>query len=278
MEKYTRKCPNCKSVISHTSKYNRNAHEKKMTLCRTCSGKARYKKYGGYIDIINEDVKSGKRKNGFQDKKHTTKSRKLISESHLNNCESYRTPEFREKMRIISSGESNPMHGKTVYGIWVEKYGVEEANRRDVIRRKKWSLKSSGKNNPMYGKETPKKAGNGISGWYKEFYFRSLHELKFILTCERFKLKIISAGKIRVKYLSYTGNDRTYTPDFIISDKFLVEVKPIKLQNTPLNLLKFESARKYCNENNLKFKVLDFGIVYQKQLDELIMNNIIKLS
>lgn len=33
----------------------------------------------------------------------------------------------------------------------------------------------------------------------------------------------------------------------------------------------------YCNKNGLKFKVKDFGMVYQNQLDELIINNLVKL-
>src|SRR5690606_1391982 len=100
-------------------------------------------------------------------------------------------------------------------------------------------------------------------GWYKEFYFRSLHELKFILVCERFKLKIRSSENLRIGYKSYNGNNRTYSPDFIVNELFLTEIKPKRLQSTPLNKLKFDAAIKYCNKNNLKFKIKDFGIVHQ---------------
>jgi hypothetical protein len=278
MEEYTRKCPECNEIITHKTKYSRNQCDHNKRPCRSCSSKIRYKNYGSTIDIINAEVKSGERKNGFQNHVHSIESKNLISQSHLNNSDSYKTPEFRDKMRIISSGENNSMYGKTVFDIWVEKYGIEEANKRDSNRRKKWSSKSKGKNNPMYGKEPPQKSGNGISGWYNSFFFRSLHELKFILICERFKLKIISAEKIRIKYLSYTGNERTYSPDFIVDNKYLIEVKPKKLHNTPLNLLKFASVIEYCKENELKFKVLDFGIVPQYQLNELIAKNIVKLN
>ncbi|MBR4316812.1 MAG: hypothetical protein IKP65_07630 [Alphaproteobacteria bacterium] len=40
--------------------------------------------------------------------------------------------------------------------------------------KKKYSEKSKGKNNPMYGKPAPKGSGNGVSGWYKGWFFRSL--------------------------------------------------------------------------------------------------------
>lgn len=70
----------------------------------------------------------------------------------------------------------------------------------------------------------------------------------------------------------------TISPDFIVNDEFLVEVKPKKLMNTPLNKLKFKAGEKYSKENNLKFKVIDVGIVEQTQLDDLIKNKIIKLD
>lgn len=278
MEEYTRKCPLCDKIIIHKTKYSRNTSEKNKRPCKPCSSKLRYKKFGGNINIINSEVKLGIRKNGFQDKKHTLETKRMMSISHTNNSEPYKTPEFKEKMRIISSGKNNPMYGRTVLDVWIKKYGIEEARKRDLIRKTKWSLSSKGKNNSMYGKETPQKAGNSIHGWYKTFYFRSLHELKFILICERFKLKIVSAEKIRVKYISYNGSERTYSPDYIINDIYLVEIKPKKLHNTPLNKLKFDSAKKYCNKNNLKFKVLDFGIVYQEQLNELISSKMVKLN
>lgn len=277
MEKYVRKCPICNDIVSHKTKYSRNLCEKKLRLCRSCSAKERYKKYGNNIDIINEDVKSGKRKNGFQDKKHTTEAKKVISISHLKNIETYKTTEFRKKMSSVTSGERNPMFGKTVYGVWIEKYGIEEANKRNIERKKKWSLKSKGENNPMYGKESPLKSGKGVGGWYKGLHFRSLHELKFLLISERFNLKVSSGEKIRIKYTSYKGNKRTYSPDYIVNDIFLTEIKPKRLQTTPLNKLKFQSGMEYCSKNGLKFKVKDFGIVYQNQLDDLIMNNLVKL-
>lgn len=278
MKENERKCPKCSNTIIHNSKYNKNSAEKEQRLCRSCSSKERYNKYGSYIDVINEDVRLGKRKNGFQNKTHTSQTKKIISLTHLKNLEVYKSEKFREKMRLVTTGNKNPMFGKTVYDVWVKKYGIEEAVKRDIERRKKWSLKSKGTNNPMFGKETSPKSGKGISGWYKDFYFRSLHELKFILVCERFKLKIVTSGKLRIGYTKYDGTHRTYSPDFIINDMFLTEIKPKRLQSTPLNKLKFEAGINYCKKNNLKFKVKDFGIVRQEQLNELIKNKLVKLN
>ncbi len=278
MEEFTRECPLCGNEIKHTTKYSRNQCRRNKRPCRSCSSKIRNKKFDINLDKINEDVKTGKRKNGFQNRKHSPESRRLISEAKLRNPEPYKSQEFRDKMSVISSGENNPMYGRTVYDVWVEKYGKIEADKRDVARRKKWSIASSGKNNPMYGKETPHKAGNGVSGWYKEFYFRSLHELQFILTCERFGLKLVSVENIRIGYVSYTGNERTYSPDYLVNDELLIEVKPRKLHATPLNELKFEAARNYSKKNNFKFKVVDYGIPSQNKINSLIQNKVIILN
>jgi len=41
----------------------------------------------------------------------------------------------------------------------------------------------------MYGKPAPIGSGNGWSGWYKGWYFRSLLELSFMINViERFKM------------------------------------------------------------------------------------------
>jgi hypothetical protein len=50
------------------------------------------------------------------------------------------------------AGENNPMYGKSVYDIWVDKYGKVEADERMFIANLKRSLLMSGENNPMYCK------------------------------------------------------------------------------------------------------------------------------
>ena len=127
---------------------------------------------------------------------------------------------------------------------------------------------------------------NPISGRYNVFWYYTenykleltAHEITYtVLKAWDESIKICSAENIRIKYISYNGNKRTYSPDYIVNDVFLTEIKPKRLQSTPLNKLKFECGIKYCDENGLKFKVKDFGIIFQNQLDELITNNLVKL-
>lgn len=45
--------------------------------------------------------------------------------------------------------------------------------------------------------------------------------------------------------------------DYIINDKYMVEVKPKKLFNTPLIKVKCDAALIYCKEHNLIYKLLE---------------------
>ena len=58
-----------------------------------------------------------------------------------------------------------------------EFYGQEKAK----VIKEKFSLRMRGKNNHMYGKPSPNGSGNGWSGHYGSFYFRSLLELSFLI-------------------------------------------------------------------------------------------------
>lgn len=262
---YTRKCPNCENEISYKSEISLNNAIKKETICFSCNGKK-----NGWSKVNKKRIGEN---NPFYGKNHSIETKNKISNKNKGKIYS---EEVNKKKAL--PGSKNGMFGKSIYEVWVEKYGEEVANKKREDWKFKISKKNKGEGNPMYGKPVPKKSGNGISGWYKDFYFRSLHELKFILICERFKINCVSAENLRFLYESYDGNKRTYSPDFLVEDKYIVEVKPKKLQGTPLNKLKFEAAKKYCKENNLRFKILDFGILTQNELDQLVKNKKIKLN
>lgn len=70
--------------------------------------------------------------------------------------------------------------------------------------------------------------------------------LQFLLVAERFNLKLKTAEskQYQIKYSDFEGTEMSYFPDYVVNDKWLVEVKPKKLWNTPKNKLKFESAKK----------------------------------
>jgi hypothetical protein len=207
--------------------------------------------------------------NPFFGKKHSDQTiSKIVNNRDLSKC---KTDEFRQKMSKISYGKNNPMYGKNFYDIWVKKYGKEEADNRMKEFNKKQSLRTSGKNNPMYGRPSPQGSGNGWSGWYKGWYFRSLKELSYMINViEKKNIKWKSAEKdINIKYINYNGKERTYHPDFLLEDKVLIEIKPRKLMETPANKLKKEAALKYCEENNIEYRMVDVKILKIEELRNL---------
>ncbi len=176
-----------------------------------------------------------------------------------------RTLKMKSKMSIKSAGEKNPNFGGR-YSKWEgghkwirerkgqsleQKYGEERGSK---IRQKR-SENSSGKNNGMYGKPSPQGSGNGWSGWFNGFFFRSLLELSYLKFCVDAGIKIQSAESVKYKVKYSTGGvSRTYFPDYYLQDTDeIVEVKPMKLSKSKDNIAKFEAAKHKYGE---KFKII----------------------
>jgi len=171
------------------------------------------------------------------------------------------------------------MYGRSVYSVWLAKYGKEGADRRDLECREKKSKKSSGKNNPMYGKSSPNGSGQGWKGWYKDFFFRSLRELSYVLYLEEYNIKWTSGEHdILIRYKNYDGSDRTYRPDFYLPElKKVIEIKPKRLQKSPLIKLKTKAAIKHCENLGLEYEILDYPINLDK-IKSSLNNGLIKFQ
>lgn len=230
---YTRNCPECKQEIAYKSKHNCSYAERDNRLCKKCQFKGE--------------------RNPFFGKTHTEETKKKILANR--DFSVYKTDEFRSKMKQLVIDGKTGMTGRSVYSVWVEKYGKEEADKRLEQFKIKTSKNNSGKNNPMYGKPAPNGAGNGWKGWYKSVFFRSLRELMFMIENDGL---FQSAEKIRISY-QFNGKNRTYAPDFIVGNR-LIEIKPAKLHDSPNNLAKFAAAKDFCDQNGLTFKVIDVKI------------------
>jgi hypothetical protein len=159
-------------------------------------------------------------------------------------------------------------------------YGADKAN----IIKDKLSLSLSGDKNPMYGKPAPFGAGGGFSGWYKDWYFRSIFELSFMINyIEKNNKNWISAEskQFSINYI-FKFKNRNYFCDFVFpDDHMIVEIKPRSLATIQQNVVKFEAASVWALENGYIFKVFtetDFSLLSQKEIDYLVDNKIVILN
>jgi len=318
-----RKCPSCKVEISYSTVGNFNAAEKGSRNCKKCSQDTRFK------DSVKRDrnkwklncsdcgeLKEFKSYNSFKNAERVGvyKCGSCVSKEIANR------PEEMERLKQIASqpgeknamygksiydvwvekygeyeaikrfnnwinnledksGDKNPMHGKSFYDIWVEKHGKEEADIKLQDYKKNKSEQNSGENNPMYGKPAPIGSGNGWSGWYRGWYFRSLHELSYMINViERFGISWESAEKKKwsVKYVDWDGVERNYFPDFILEGKYMVECKPKKLWESETVKRKKYAGVKKCKELELTYKIVSPRKLSDDEINILYNNGDIK--
>lgn len=193
---------------------------------------------------------------------------------------------FREKCSLANKGENNSNFGGKWHGLnpassqkgktLEDLYGKEKANNI----KNKISIASSGENNSMYGKPSPPGSGNGWSGWYNNWYFRSLLELSFMINViERFNFTWLGAEKEKYKihYIDWNNKKRTYHPDFVLNEKYLIEIKPKYLWNSETVKRKCEAAKIFCDDRNLKFKITScIKLLTHNEIEQLIKENKVK--
>lgn len=136
--------------------------------------------------------------------------------------------------------------------------------------------------NWQFGKPASQGGGNGWSGWYRKWYFRSLFELSFMINyIEKNNLKWISAEnkKYAILYNHYNGNIRHYFADFLLNNNELVEIKPKKLISSPLVKLKIEAGERWCKLNNFIYNIYteeNFNMLTNKEIQNLVESGKIK--
>lgn len=231
----------------------------KKDLCRSCKQKVQYKEGSrkeSWSKVNKRNIGKTLEERLGEEKAKLCKEKmsKSLSENNPRWSKKHRTDdeikEQKENAKIIG----DRLRGKTLEEI----YGKEKA----IIISKKLSLSRIGEKNPMYGKPSPKGSGNGWSGYYLDFYFRSLLELSYIHYLVENDINFENAEKkiYTVKYI-LNGEKRTYRPDFYLIDtNKIIEIKPSALVNSYLNKIKFTAAKNKFN---------NFNIITEKDINKL---------
>lgn len=247
---YTRTCAECKCTLTYKTRTTFLAAEEKKSLCKSCGIKNRFKKRPG---------QNAGKENPFYGKVHSNETKEKIKAAITGRI-------LGKDPRKGSPGTTNPMHGKSFYAVWEEKYGKEAANILLKQYRDKISTRVSGRGNPMYGKPAPQGSGNGWKGWFKGWFFRSLRELSYAVMLEKQKKKWVGAEKHRISYTDPLGVKRTYCPDFLVENKILVEIKPDKLIQTPSVMAKSKAGKDYCEKQGLTYHITDISLLPLEEL------------
>jgi hypothetical protein len=266
MNEFKKKCPKCECELLFKNEVSFKTSIKKNSVCRKCAASGENNAMFGKIGELNP----------FFGKKHSKETLEKQSKIKLGKTHSQ---ESLDKMKGLSSGDKNGMFGKSFYEIWVEKYGVDIANEKLNDFKNNQSENVSGENNPMFGKPSPTGSGNGWSGWYKGWYFRSLRELTYMVkVIKRFNLtwECGEQKSYKIKYITFDGKERNYFPDFIINGKYIIESKPKRLWTSDSVIRKKEAAIKFCENNGLKYKLIDIGVLTDEEIKNLYYNGDIK--
>lgn len=116
---------------------------------------------------------------------------------------------------------------------------------------------------------------NSKTGYCNGLYFRSSYEEKFIMFCERYEIKVVSAENKNhcVKYPAEDGKQRSYYPDFYLPDcKTTVEIKPISMYCVGNNPSKIHTACQQA-ENFVVLTEID-GFLYEDCWQEFYDNQV----
>jgi len=249
------KCLNCKNIF-----------ESKINSRKFCSHRC--------SSIFNNKKRSPELKQKLLDGAIKYCKGKTLEEK----CGIKKAKIIKKQLSENNSGKNNPNYGGLYRGTRIiiknktyeEIFGKEKAKEIKL----KLSQNNRGNGNPMYGKPSPKKSGNGWSGYYEGHYFRSLLELSYLKYLLDNNINFEN-GEKKEYIIEYKLNkiNRTYHPDFYLIDtNELIELKPRKLVNSYINKFKFKSAyKKFGN----KFKILtqeDIKILSIEEIKELIKN------
>lgn len=284
---FFRNCPQCSKILYYSNKGTRDLLIRRNSTCSSCSRKNTYKENPSYLEEVRKRMhkfhKSGT-ENQFYGKKHTKESiekMKIYQNSDIKK-QKFKDPKVIENMSRATSGKNNPRYGsKNNYELWIEKYGKDVADQKLTELKEKQSKNNSGVNNPMYGKPSPSGSGAGIQGWYKDWFFRSLHELWYMINVigkNNWSWLSAETKDMAIPYTNWEGKQKNYFPDFLINGTILIEIKPKNLHKSQAVQDKANAAKQYCLLKGWEYRLESSGKFTQEEIDKLYTSGDIKFT
>ncbi len=273
-------CPNCGKDVEYKHPISFRKATKDNSICSKCSAIKRNDnpKVLEHLRNISNSCKGNK--NGMFNKRPYD----IWLEKYGKEVADKKQKEWLDNVLKTNNSPNNSfkerMSGLTTYEYWCLKEGKKIADEKMIKLKEKQSFNYRGEKNNMYGKPSPTGSGNGWSGWYKGWYFRSLRELTYMIKIiERFNLKWENgeSNKYKVSYIDYKGDNRNYYSDFIINYKYMVESKPKKLWTSDGVKRKKEAAIEYCKNKGLKYKLIDAGKITNEEFKIIYESGLVKL-
>ena len=145
----------------------------------------------------------------------------------------------------------------------------------------KLSARMSGSRNPMFGKPPPIGAATcSISGWYKNVFFRSSCELRFLMTHPEIIWKTGERIGLSIEYIDRNGIPRNYFPDFY-GNGIVVEVKQLgtKVDDTNSDIpYKLSAAARFCEKSGFDYVLVQISSIPKRKIFRLRKEGIIELN
>jgi hypothetical protein len=130
----------------------------------------------------------------------------------------------------------------------------EYREKMEKIAREKWK-------DPEYARKVIQNSKNGgLKGFYKSLYYDSGYELAWLMILEsENKLCNIIRANTYIIYKNTKGKSSHYYPDFILDNKYLIEVKGYGPWADIDNISKKnEAAKIWCKSNGMRYRLVEF--------------------
>ena len=233
---YSRNCSKCNKILTYTNGNTLQQANRFNSPCLSCS-----KKGANWSALINDFTCIDCNK-----KLVFKQARKKDS---IHSCRS-----------CAMTGNRNGFYGK--------KHTIETKEKISIEGRGK----NTGADNHRYGKPPAQGSGNGWSGWYKGWFFRSLRELSYMINViekEGLEWETGEQKKLRISYVQYNGKNSNYFADFLLEGTRLIEIKPKALHSSVVVTLKKAAAEQFCVSRGWTYELIDPEVLNEEEIFSL---------